>query len=72
MLKNLNDKDKRKVYSLITIAGICVVSLVLLSCFPSSKSDKQVGKTETNKNAEKQVTKEQEKDDLESKLTDTI
>ncbi|HBF4259564.1 TPA: stage III sporulation protein AG [Clostridioides difficile] len=69
MLKNLNDKDKRKVYSLITIAGICVVSLVLLSCFPSSKSDKQVEKTETNKNAEKQVTKEQEKDDLESKLT---
>ena len=65
MLKNLNDKDKRKVYSLITIAGICVVSLVLLSCFPSSKSDK----TETNKNAEKQVTKKQEKDDLESKLT---
>ena len=38
MLKNLNDKDKRKVYSLITIAGICVVSLVLLSCFPSRKN----------------------------------
>ena len=61
MLKNLNDKDKRKVYSLITIAGICVVSLVLLSCFPSSKSDKQVEKTETNKNAEKQSLKNKKK-----------
>lgn len=70
MLKNLNDKDKRKIYSLISIAGICVVSLVLLSCFPSSnKDDKKIGKTESDKKVEKQIAKESEKDDLESKLT---
>ncbi|WP_027701585.1 stage III sporulation protein AG [Metaclostridioides mangenotii] len=66
--KNLNEKDKKKLYSLVIVAGICVVSLVLLSVFPNGSKDKEEaeeGATDENVS----VSESSDQADMENKLT---
>lgn len=65
MFKNLNDKDKKKIYSLLSLAIVCVILLITLSSIPGDNKNEKEDKNiqENNK-----VSKESTKDDLESKL----
>ncbi|RDY24848.1 stage III sporulation protein AG [Romboutsia maritimum] len=67
MFKNLNEKDKKKIYSLISLGAICIISLVLIPFLPGGDK-KSLKKEEANTQNEKQVTKEDERNIVESKL----
>ena len=51
MFKNLNEKDKKKIYSLLSLGIVCVIALIIISCIPSDK------KTNTDKDAAKLTSK---------------
>ncbi|MEF9991094.1 MAG: stage III sporulation protein AG [Romboutsia sp.] len=65
MLKNLNDKDKKKIYSLLSLAVICVIALVGLSVIPEDKSSKdEIAVAKDNE----EVVLDQTQNELETKL----
>ncbi|WP_042271861.1 stage III sporulation protein AG [Faecalimicrobium dakarense] len=70
MFKNLNEKDKKKIYSLLSLGVICAIALIVL---PSFSNDKK-GEEEKNAKADKQteVSKENEHDAIESKLKNIL
>ena len=38
MFKNLNEKDKKKIYSLLSLGIICVLALIIISCIPEDEN----------------------------------
>lgn len=66
--KNLNEKDKKKLYTLVVVAGVCVVSLVLLSVFPNNSKVKKESNTESTSETV-DTSKSSEGANLENKLT---
>lgn len=38
MFKNLNEKDKKKIYSLLSLGIVCVLALIIISCIPDNKN----------------------------------
>lgn len=69
MFKNLNEKDKKKIYSLISIGAVCIISLVLLSFLPGGdKKIQDKDKEEAKVQNQKKVAQEDEKESIESRL----
>lgn len=65
MFKNLNDKDKKKILSLLSLAIVCVIILIALSCLPDDKKkDEEANNPKVEKQSEEVVSEE----DLEGKL----
>lgn len=66
MFKNLNEKDKKKIYSLLAIITGCVVLIIALSSMPgTSKPSSKDDKTETATEQKSALSEEQE---LEARL----
>ena len=69
MFKNLNEKDKKKIYSLLSLGIVCVLALIIISCIPSDKktnTDKDAA--QVNQQEESEQVSESEQQDLEKKL----
>lgn len=65
MLKNLNDKDKKKIYSLFALAVVCIIALIGLSAIPSDKSSEN---ELVDSSKEEKIVSESEQSKLETKL----
>ena len=67
MFKNLNEKDKKKIYTLLTLAVVCGIALIALS---GLSSDKESSTLDENPKKEVATDSSQEisKEDLEGKL----
>lgn len=65
MFKNLNEKDKKKIYSLLSLAVVCIIALIALSQVPS---DKDSEKETISSKDESIVTIDSNQNDLEQKL----
>lgn len=68
MFKNLNEKDKKKIYSLLSLGIICVLALIIISCIPEDEntaSDENVAQVEQQQ--EEEISSSEQKD-LEKKL----
>lgn len=65
MFKNLNEKDKKKIYSLLSLAVVCIIALIALSQAPS---DKDSEKETISSKDEEIVTIDSNQNDLEQKL----
>lgn len=69
MFKNLNEKDKKKIYSLLTLAVICGIALIAMS----GLEDKAVtSKDEVNKITQEELSNESSKATLEEKLKNIL
>ena len=69
MFKNLNEKDKKKIYSLLSLGIICVLALIIISCIPEDKNtdtDENIAQVEKQQDEEEVSSSEQK--DLEKKL----
>lgn len=69
MFKNLNEKDKKKIYSLLSLGIVCVLALIIISCIPGNKKltvDKDAALVENQTEPNEEASNEQE--DLEEKL----
>lgn len=67
-LKNLSEKEKKKLYSLVGVACICIVSLVALSILPD-KPEKKDAAVDQNSEESTEEVQTNESEDLERKLT---
>ncbi|MGL6105381.1 stage III sporulation protein AG [Romboutsia sp.] len=68
MFKNLNEKDKKKIYSLLSLAVVCAIALIVISGLPGGK---EISKKEDNAkqtNSDTEASQEVGKQDLENKL----
>jgi stage III sporulation protein AG len=71
MFKNLNEKDKKKIYSLLAIITGCVVLIIALSSMPgSSKSSSKDDKKEVASQESKDMLSEEQR--LEARLESTL
>lgn len=70
MFKNLNEKDKKKIYSLLSLGVVCAIALIVLPSF--SKDNK--GEEEKSANIDKQaeVSKQNDNDSTELKLKNIL
>ena len=69
MFKNLNEKDKKKIYSLLTLAVICGIALIAMS----GLEDKAVtSKDEVNKITQEELSNQSAKSTLEDKLKNIL
>lgn len=70
MFKNLNEKDKKKIYSLLSLGVVCAIALIVL---PSFSKDEQ-SEEEKNASVDKQteVSKENNNDTIESELKNIL
>lgn len=67
MFKNLNEKDKKKIYSLLSLGIVCVIALIIISCIPETNqtsSDESLAQVIE----ETEESTSNSKDDLEKKL----
>lgn len=65
MFKNLNEKDKKKIYSLLSLAVVCIIALIALSTVPGEKENEK----ETSVKKEESIVKvDSNQNDLEQKL----
>ncbi|MGL5329781.1 MAG: stage III sporulation protein AG [Peptostreptococcaceae bacterium] len=62
MFKNLNEKDKKKIYSLSGLGIVCVIALIVISCIPE-------GENTSEESANAQVQKNDESSDANVQLT---
>lgn len=70
MFKNLNEKDKKKIYSLLSLLLICAIALVAMSSIEDKKvSDKNDNNNNTTK---EELQKESSKSTLEEKLKNIL
>lgn len=70
MFKNLNEKDKKKIYSLLSLGVVCAIALVVLPSFSKDNKSEEEKNAKTDKQAE--VSKENKNDAIESKLKDIL
>lgn len=70
MFKNLNEKDKKKIYSLLTLAVICGIALIAMS----GLEDKVVASKDevNNKITQEELSNESSKATLEEKLKNIL
>lgn len=69
MFKNLNEKDKKKIYSLLSLAVICGIALIAMS----GLEKKEVAqKDEINNIAQEELSNESSKTTLEEKLKNIL
>ncbi|WP_122638298.1 stage III sporulation protein AG [Romboutsia sp. Marseille-P6047] len=68
MFKNLNEKDKKKIYSLLSLGIICVLALIIISCIPDNKNISDNNDTSQAQEPNTQEVKSSEEEDLEKKL----
>lgn len=68
MFKNLNEKDKKKIYGLLSLAAVCIIALVVLSGVPGDEDSKG----EVSSKEEKEVVIESDKSSLEKKLVNIL
>lgn len=68
MFKNLNEKDKKKIYSLLSLGIICVLALIIISCIPEDKNtDADENVSQVEQQQEEEISSSEQKD-LEKKL----
>lgn len=65
MFKSLNEKDKKKIYTLLSLAAVCIIALIALSKEPGEKENE---KETSAKKDESIVTVDSNQNDLEQKL----
>lgn len=65
-----NDTEKKKLKPLIFLAGICILALIAISVMPDTKKEEVNANTDTS--AQTSATSEEEKEDIESKLTEIL
>ena len=70
MFKNLNEKDKKKIYSLLTLAVICGIALIAMS----GLEDKAISRKDEVKNkiTQEELSNESSKATLEEKLKNIL
>ena len=70
MFKNLNEKDKKKIYSLLTLAVICGIALIAMS----GLEDKAISSKDevNNKITQEELSNESSKATLEEKLKNIL
>lgn len=71
MFKNLNEKDKKKIQLLLSLAVVCGIALIALSGLSSDKEASNV-ETSTKKDVATDSSKEVSEDNLESKLKNIL
>ncbi|MGL5692774.1 MAG: stage III sporulation protein AG [Peptostreptococcaceae bacterium] len=73
MFKNLNEKDKKKIYSLLSLGVICVIALIVISCIPESgkSSENQEGAQVAKQEKSEQNSSNQELN-LEARLQEIL
>lgn len=69
MFKNLNEKDKKKIYSLLTLAVICGIALIAMS---GLEDNAVASKDEVNKITQEELSNESSKATLEEKLKNIL
>lgn len=67
MLKNLNEKDKKKILSLLSLSVVCIIALGILS-WPGLMDKDKTKKVEGKKSGESEITQKTEENNLEGKL----
>lgn len=65
MFKNLNEKDKKKIYWLLCLSAVCIIALISLSSVPGGKDSE---KETSASNEENVVTVDSNQNELEQKL----
>lgn len=70
MFKNLNEKDKKKIYSLLSLGVICAIALIVLPSF--SKGDQREEEKNAKIDKQAEVSKENKNDAIESKLKNIL
>lgn len=65
MFKNLNEKDKKKIYSLLSLGVVCAIALIVMPSF-SKKESEEEKKTSVDNQA--QVEQTNNNSSLERKL----
>ncbi|MEG1311783.1 MAG: stage III sporulation protein AG [Romboutsia sp.] len=65
MFKNLNEKDKKKIYSLLSLGVVCAIVLIVL---PNFSKDNQSGEKDDKNNKPTEEVENNSNDSLESKL----
>ena len=70
MFKNLNEKDKKKIYSLLSLAVICGIALLAISGL--EKKETASKDESTNKVNQIDISSEESKDSLEEKLKNIL
>ena len=68
MFKNLNDKDKKKIYSLLSLAVACVIMLIALSVLPGDKKSEEKASKDKEQNEVSQATSESSLEDKLKKI----
>lgn len=69
MFKNLNEKDKKKIYSLLSLAVVCIIALVALSSVPDDKDSEKETISSKDENI---VTIDSNQNNLEQKLVNIL
>lgn len=69
MFKNLNEKDKKKIYSLLSLGVICAIALIVMPSF-SKKESEEEKKVSVDKQA--QVEQTNNNSSLEAKLKNVL
>ena len=69
MFKNLNEKDKKKIYSLLSLGVVCVIALIVMPSF-SKKESEEEKKTSVDKQT--QVEQTNNNSSLEGKLKNVL
>lgn len=73
MFKNLNEKDKKKIYSLISLGIICVIALIVISCIPSGEKVSDNGEgTLVNKPEKQEPETSNQHSELEARLQEIL
>ncbi|MGL4914260.1 MAG: stage III sporulation protein AG [Romboutsia sp.] len=69
MFKNLNEKDKKKIYTLLSLGIVCAIALMVI---PSVGSDKDELEKKLDESNQGQLSQEKEQKSLEDKLKNIL
>ncbi|HSQ88454.1 stage III sporulation protein AG [Romboutsia sp.] len=69
MFKNLNEKDKKKIYSLLSLGVVCTIALIVMPSFSKEESETE---KKSNVDNQAQIAKENREYSLEEKLKNIL
>lgn len=69
MFKNLNEKDKKKIYTLLSLGIVCAIALIVM---PSVNGEDKRNEEDASKSIPKEDLSKRENDNLEDKLTNIL
>jgi len=71
MFKNLNEKDKKKIYSLLSLGVVCAIALIVMPSF-SKKESEEEKKASVDNQAQAKVEQTNNNSSLEGKLKNIL